>query len=438
MLDRAGYCITTWRLRLYRKHPGRFLATKELYSSVVEFYLRLIVSRNLQNKTSYTLQREVEVLTQGERQSGTPPACPLPYGKVPLYFRRAALNEAAGLASHLAGREAPNIDTSPVYYKGMYRNLDMEKRRIELKLYTGEKWEWGKYRFAMDGRVWKAGMEFLSPTIKAENGEVFLCIPVKTPVADSRTVKERSGERYLCTAFGMGETLAGCVAVTPQKAVKKQMQEEESSGKGRPAESGGRETGLSEREGGRKRKICMIHGGDTFRRKRRQLEEALVQAKEDAKQSGAAGQSESKRMGKLRKELSRLIRNEAHRVSREILEFAKEQGCQVIVTPDYQGNLGLNWKKWIAYSEYDWIARRCIQYLSYKAFQNGIVLCRIPAKDLSRYCCRCGEELRPAKEWENGKVCLCRNGHRQNRLLNTAENAGKRYEELNSGMKDAL
>ena len=144
MEKKQGYSITTYQFRLYQKHLERFVFTKNLYCQVTAFYLALIFDKDFSGLSDYELQRSIEVLTQGEKKKGIEPEYPLPYGKVPLYFRRAALREAAAAArSYISRAEKAgngkvsipkNLNTSPVYYKGMYRNLDLHNKQIELKL----------------------------------------------------------------------------------------------------------------------------------------------------------------------------------------------------------------------------------------------------------------------------------------------------------------
>lgn len=434
MEGKQGYSITTYRFRLYRKHPEWFVCTKELYSKTADFYLSLILDRELSGLSDYELQRAVEVLSQGEKKKGIAPECPVPYGKLPLYFRRAALREAAAAArSYMArakredgdGRAArmpESLDTSPVYYKGMYRNLDLSSHKIELKLFTGTEWKWDTWHFTTDGRELSEDAELLSPTIKIEGKQIFLHFPVKQPVDDVRAVRERAGERYLAVSLQLGEVFAACVAERPDMEENGEKAEEETDCQER-----------TETEEPSERRIRMIRGGKEFSHRRRLLENKLKQAVEDGKKAGLTQTAETER---IRRKLKYIIREEAHRVSREIVNFAEEERCRVIAVPDYQGNPGLNKKPYLPSSDYDWIGRRIIEYTAYKSFQKGIVLCRIPVKGISESCSRCGAKIRryneghrPGEGYLGGRLYVCPNGHRGNTAVNTAENVGKRYRE---------
>lgn len=398
MPEGKGYCITTYKFRLYKKHLDWFMETKKLYCQVAEFYLALIFQEQMAGLSDYELQRKLEILTQGEKRKGTAPVYPLPFGKVPLYFRRAALREAAAAArSYQTRRETfkgevqkpVKLDTSPVYYKGMYRNLAVESGKLELKLYTGSEWKWSAYRFTMDGRSIPEGAELLSPTIKMKKGQAYLHFPVKEVVEDVRTVKERGNEKALFVSLQLGDVFAACVTEGPEH-------------------------------------IHMVRGGDQFRHRRSRLEQRLKRAREAEKR---------KEIENIKEKLRDLISEQAHKASREIVAFAEETGCRVIVVPDYQGNPGFHARPYLKASDYDWIGRRIIEYASYKSFQKGIVLCRVPVKGISSECSVCGAKIkryneghRPGTGYLGGRLYECPNGHKGNTAVNTARNVGRRYQ----------
>lgn len=402
--QKRGYCITTYKFRLYRKHPEWFAKTREMYCQTAEYYLSLIFAERLAGLSDFELQRRVEILTQGEKSKGIAPAAPLPFGKVPLYFRRAALREAAAAARSYETRRAAissagkteipspvSLDTPPVYYKGMYRGLDLSEKRIELKLYTGKEWKWSSYRFSTDGREIPQDAVLLSPTIQSRNGQVFLHFPVKEAVGDVRTAKERAGEQYLSVSLQLGDTFAACVTEEPER-------------------------------------IRMIRGGSRFRCRRLLLEQQLKQAQEEGKSAEAE---------KWKEKLRALIKEQAHKVSREIVSFAEETGCKVIAMPGYRSNPGFNRKPYLEASDYDWIGRRIMEYTAYKSFQRGILLCRVPAKGISAECSLCSAKIRRYNEghaagtgYLGGRLYECPNGHKGNTALNTARNIRNRYAKM--------
>ena len=69
---------------------------------------------------------------------------PIPWKKVPLYFRRAAINTATAAAKSYLARDKQEQPTgafteSVTFYKGMYR--DFQGNTISLKLWDGEQWQ---------------------------------------------------------------------------------------------------------------------------------------------------------------------------------------------------------------------------------------------------------------------------------------------------------
>ena len=126
------------------------------------------------------------------------PQNPLPWEKVPLYFRRAAINSAIAAAkSHISrqksipGRKAEKLHSAVTYYKGMYR--DFSHKEITLKVWTGEQWKWMRCR--LYGREFPAEAELMSPSVTFEKKYLMLHVPVKEFTADTATVKQRNPGR---------------------------------------------------------------------------------------------------------------------------------------------------------------------------------------------------------------------------------------------------
>lgn len=418
MREKQGYAVTTYRFRLYRKHPQWFHATKELYCQVADFYLSVIFRDRLEQLGDYELQRRIEVLTQGEKRKKLPPAEPLPCGRVPLYFRRAALREAAGVARSYCARAAgqkqrglplpEHLDTFPVYYKGMYRKLDLEQGRIELKLYTGSHWKWESFRFTTDGRRIPEGAVLLSPTIKTEKEQVYLHIPVKEPVSDVRTVKERAGEEYLSVMLpsrlggeegGGGEALCHAGRKPPAGET------------GAGFLAGTAEDVLAACVTGRSRHTLLVRGGRSFADRKERLRRASAEVPE--------GERKKRWQEHMREKERSLCRRQLHEVSRAVVDFAEKEGCKIIVVPDYR------WppEKSRGGGQAEWSERKLCDYIAYKSFQKGIVLCRIFSGGVGGACYLCGEPLQ-----KQGALYACQNGHQGNYLLNAAGNLGKRYE----------
>lgn len=89
---KSGYSITTWRLHLWCRHPEWLRTTQEFYNRIAEFYYNLLLDHtDLWEMGSQQTLRELEIMSIPGR-GGRIPSDPLPWQKVPLYFRRAAAN----------------------------------------------------------------------------------------------------------------------------------------------------------------------------------------------------------------------------------------------------------------------------------------------------------------------------------------------------------
>lgn len=84
--------------------------------------------------------------------------------------------------------------------------------------------------------------------------------------------------------------------------------------------------------------------------------------------------------------------NIAHKVSRRIVNFAKEHGAKIIVF-EHLGNLrpskGTR-SHWLNQKLGYWIKGRTFRYSQYKALHEGIITCRVSPKYTSSRCPYCG------------------------------------------------
>jgi len=192
----AGYAITTYKIQLNYKHLDWFKKTQSLFDAVLAFYYELLEKQpEALSLTNQNLLRHLELQTIKQRD-GTPPETPLPFERIPLYFRRAAINAAISMyrsytsklrdwetsmengklkmenerseslcdsdsnqigdadlhhnlplstfnlppESAKKGRPSrpKNLHMSMLYYKGMYK--DFADGSVLLKLYTGKTW----------------------------------------------------------------------------------------------------------------------------------------------------------------------------------------------------------------------------------------------------------------------------------------------------------
>ena len=127
---------------------------------------------------------------------------PIPWKKVPLYFRRAAINTATAAAKSYLAREEQEQPTeafteSVTFYKGMYR--DFQQNTISLKLWDGEGWQWCRLR--LRGNTVPVEGQMMSPALVLKKDRAELHIPWKIPVADGRGARERiTAESKICSA----------------------------------------------------------------------------------------------------------------------------------------------------------------------------------------------------------------------------------------------
>ena len=83
----------------------------------------------------------------------------------------------------------------------------------------------------------------------------------------------------------------------------------------------------------------------------------------------------------------------AHRVSRRIVEFAQEHGATIIVF-EHLGHFRPRKGRYSARGNEKrsyWLRGRIFQNTRYKAWEEGIVTCRVSPRDTSRRCACCGE-----------------------------------------------
>lgn len=106
MGKKQGYIITTKCLRLRCRHPEWLSETQDFYNQIQKFYYDLFLEHSeLREENSQACLREMERLSIRGRDGKEVPS-PLPWKKVPLYFRRAAANAGIAAAkSHLSRQE---------------------------------------------------------------------------------------------------------------------------------------------------------------------------------------------------------------------------------------------------------------------------------------------------------------------------------------------
>lgn len=216
---KSGYSITTWRLHLWCRHPEWLRTTQEFYNRIAEFYYNLLLDHtDLWELGSQQTLRELEIMSIPGR-GGRIPSDPLPWQKVPLYFRRAAANEGIASAKSYLSRfaqdekigRAEKLNAAVTYYKGMYQ--DFSTKEITLRVWTGDTWTWMHCR--LSGRDFPENARLMSPSVVFEYKYDMLHVPVRQNNENTATVRQRmqAGCRILCIQFTNSDAFAAGVWV---------------------------------------------------------------------------------------------------------------------------------------------------------------------------------------------------------------------------------
>ena len=381
---KTGYSIRTWRMRLFCPEPIWLDRTEEYFQNVVEFYYGLLKNHEeLWTSSLFDIQRSLELLTLAGRD-GRQPTNPLPMGKVPVYLRRAAINKASATVKstrELAGEFPGNLEAKVTFFKGMYS--DLTDHAIRLKLWNGEKWDWTDCH--LKGRPFPENGQLMSPTLVREGRRYLLNIPVKQENADARTAKERmaAGTRICSVRFTNTDTFAMCCILDEQ---------------------------------GEQLAVHTCRGGDQYRHTCRQLEDKIQKSSQSTVNDNSPQPNRKYYM-----RLRNLSQHYAHQVSRQILDFCKENQAEIIVLPDYDQNFTrMAMVKSGNFSPLH-LSSKIRTQLQYKAWAEGILVLEVRTDGLKDRCSICGGKVK-----RKGSEFLCENGHQGNRFLNDARNLGRK------------
>lgn len=210
---KTGYSIKTWKMRLFCPEKQMIETTEALYREAVAFYYELLKEREeLWDENLQTIQGHLEKLTVPGRDGREPKYIP-PGGKLPVYFRRSAMNKAAMAVKTAASAERfpEKIDANITFFKGMYR--DLTDTSVVLKLWNGKKWIW--VPCGLTGRPFPMEAAILSPTLVHEEKWLMFHVPVKQENSDARTAKERmqEGTRVCSVRFTNTDSFAVCTVL---------------------------------------------------------------------------------------------------------------------------------------------------------------------------------------------------------------------------------
>ena len=431
-----GYSIATWRMTLRCGHPEWLEKTEELFRAVCLFYYNMILEDGIleEEGTMQQMQRRAEVLTVPGR-AGNIPVHPLPFEKVPAYFRRAAINKALTAAKSQKARDFSGrteaLEASVTFFKGMYRELT--SRNVELKVWDGSEFRWMHCR--LKGKEFPGECRLMSPSLVKEYGRWMLHIPIRRETYDVRSAKERmqAGEKICSLQFTNTDKFVVCCVLD---------------------------------EAGKLLKVHFVGGGDAYRHHCARVEKKVERswkamgygekgAAENRKNGDDPGTaetiSEKQERGESEKgtpkktgtysmkgekkpegqpnrkyflRLKHLGEYYGHAASKEIVEFCKEQGAKVLVIPEYEAEYSRMVQ--IRAGNYSplHLGNRIREYLEYKSWREGIVVLKVQAAGSSGRCSECGASVK--RDGKAGELVVCGNGHRKNRFVNTGVNLGKK------------
>ena len=263
---------------------------------------------------------------------------------------------------------------------------DLTDRSICLKLWNGEKWIWTDCN--LKGRPFPQDGQLMSPTLVKEGRRYLLNIPVKQENSDARTAKERMAEgTNLCSVrFTNTDTFAVCCILDEQ---------------------------------GKQLAVHTCRGGDAYRHRCKLLETRIQKSRPNT-----VGDNSPQPNRKYYIHLKNLSEHYAHQVSREILNFCKENQAGIIVLPDYDQNFTrMAMVKSGNFSPLH-LSSKIRTNLQYKAWAEGILVLETRTDGLKDKCAICGGKVR-----RKGNEFLCENGHQGNRFLNDARNLGRKCQD---------
>ena len=360
--------------------------TEALYREAVAFYYELLKeSEELWAENLLTIQGHLEKLTVPGRDGREPKYIP-PGGKLPVYFRRSAMNKAAMAVKTAASAESfpEKIDANITFFKGMYR--DLTDTSVVLKLWNGKKWIW--VPCGLTGRPFPKEAAILSPTLVHEEKWLMFHVPVKQENSDARTAKERmqEGARVCSVRFTNTDSFAVCTVLD---------------------------------EGSRQLAVKNCRGGNAYRHHCRALLKKVETSRAFTDKDNVSQPNRKYYM-----HLKHLNEHYAHQVSKEIMDFCKENQTGILVLPEYDEDFSrISMYRSGNYSPLH-LSIRIRNYLKYKAWAEGILVLELRADGTEKRCSICG-----ATGKKQGSVFICQNGHQVNRFLNGARNLGRKCQE---------
>lgn len=331
---------------LNTEHPEWLVENQKLFHEVQRFYCEILQKNtHLYTLGSQQIMRELELMTISSAENPNVEA-PLPWKKLPAYFRRAAINSVIGdLKSAYTRSNGQSIQlltqSSVVFYQRLYK--DFTGKRITLHIWNGEEWVWLKCR--LHGNVLPEedsfGTKWMSPAVVIEKEQIYLNVPVRLPVEDARKLKQRmaDGEKICAVQFLNRKSFA--VACILDKD-------------------------------GNQIAVRYIHGASQYVD---QCQRQLERIEKSQNSNGTAGQAKANQ--KYWMKLKNLNEHWAHKVSREILDFCREHDAKILTWEEYEENYSKAVMKTVGNWSALHLSLRIKEYLTYKSWSAGIVIASV-------------------------------------------------------------
>lgn len=352
-LTPTGYSIRTVRLILECEHPEWLKENQKRYHELQQFYHETLMTHpELWELGNQALMRELEILTVSSKNNPEPET-PLPWEKIPAYFRRAAINgEIAVLKSSLS-REKKTLESdgkqegksaaqnSVVFYQRMYR--DFTGKKITLNIWNGSEWVWEECRLHGNELpdMTKEGVKWMSPSVVLGRNHNFLHVPVREPVYDTRKLKQRMADKTNICAIQFTNRDAFAVACVLNGE-------------------------------GEQLAVRYFKGGNQYRSQSRRW---LGHIEKSQKSAGSQGQPKADQKYWIR--LKHLSEYWAHKISRDILNFAVENNVKILTWEEYEPE----YSKAVLKKAGNWsplhLSSRIKEYLTYKSWNEGIVIAEV-------------------------------------------------------------
>ena len=477
----AGYAITTYKIQLNYKHLDWFKQTQSLFDAVLTFYYELLEKQpEALTLSNQNLLRHLELQTIKQRD-GTPPETPLPFKKIPLYFRRAAINAAISMYRSYTSKlrawqesQEKEVDSEKLIVDslGTESQSDSESNQIgDADLYHNlppgsAKNPVGNHALVVPQSGSNEQKGRPSPPKNLHMSMLYYKGMYKDFADGSILLKLYTGKtwawvkhRYTGRPFPKNAELMSPTIVIKKKKVMlhipvKEIVEDSRTAKERVqqnekfvavalAGSDSLAVCTTIEADGRATAPYFIKGGKELAHRRKLL---LGYTKR-----GIAGNDMTHTVGnaalnvpqeqrpnkKYYDKITRLTDHYAHEVSRKIVNYALKQGAKLIVLPELKESFDQAKKPYLGKTPYDFIGRRIARYVRYKAWQKGLVAMTSKPYYASTRCYHCDapiakhntEYQNPSANFYGGKNFVCKEGHRGSTALNSARNLGKGFYE---------